>query len=216
MKPGLRYFTPKEIAPHNFPDDLWVSYMGKVYDFTELCVKEKGNPLLKPIIDVGGTDISHWFDEITCDIRKYVDPETHCLIPYCPNGRFLHIPPPYPDSSWANDFGCPWWSDAQYMVGFLTKKTRLINIVNVLTSQEQIIEVCSEESIQDILERYLPFNAHAASYTWKYNGSTLNMSATLEQNGIVDFDEDFYQLRMNETEYLQTIHLYFNDDLTVA
>eukprot|EP00106_Octopus_bimaculoides_P010780 XP_014778222.1 PREDICTED: cytochrome b5 domain-containing protein 1-like [Octopus bimaculoides] len=174
------------------------------------------NVLLKPILDVGGTDISHWFDKITHDVRRYVDPETHCLIPYCPNGRFLHIPPPYPESSWANDFGCPWWKNENFLVGFLSQKTCRIKIVNSLTSQEQIIEVCSEEQIQDILERYLPYNAHAASYTWKYQGKNLNMMKTLEENGIKDFDEEFYQLRMDENAYLQTIHLYFNDDLTVA
>ncbi|CAI9741564.1 Hypothetical predicted protein [Octopus vulgaris] len=214
--PKIRYFTRKEISHHNMPDDLWVSFMGRVYDLTDLCNREKGNVLLKPILDVGGTDISHWFDKVNRDVRRYVDPETHCLIPYCPNGRFLHIPPPYPDSSWANDFGCPWWKNENFQVGFLSQKTCRINIVNSLTSQEQIIEVCSEEQIQDILERYLPYNAHAASYTWKYQGKNLDMVKTLEENGIKDFDEEFYQLRMDDNTYLQTIHLYFNDDLTVA
>ena len=68
----------------------------------------------------------------------------------------------------------------------------------------------------EILERYLKFNAHAASYTWKYNGNNLDMYKTLEQNEIQDDDEDFYQLSMNDDSYLQAIHLYFNDDLTEA
>lgn len=74
-------------------------------------------------------------------IRTHVDPQTGCVIPYCPNGRFIHIPPPYPDADWANDFGRPWWRDEGYLVGILSKKTRHIKIINTLTSQDQVIEV---------------------------------------------------------------------------
>jgi len=31
-------------------------------------------------------------------------------------------------------------------------------------------QVCSEETMIEILNRYLLYNTHAASYTWKYNG----------------------------------------------
>lgn len=37
-----RYFTPAEVAQHNVPEDLWVSYLGFVYDLTPLAVKYKG------------------------------------------------------------------------------------------------------------------------------------------------------------------------------
>jgi len=74
-------------------------------------------------------------------IRTHVDPLTGCMIPYCPTGRFVHIPPPFPNSDWANDFGRPWWKDDSYMVGILSKKTRYVKIINTLTSQEQVIEV---------------------------------------------------------------------------
>ena len=70
--------------------------------------------------------------------------------------------------------------------------------------------------MSEILERYLKFNAHAASYTWKYDGRNLDMNRTLEQNEIKDDDEDFYQLSMNDDSFLQAVHLYFNDDLTEA
>ena len=80
---------------------------------------------------------------LTClsQIRTHIDPQTGCVIPYCPNGRFVHIPPPYPDTNWANDFGRPWWKDDGYLVGILSAKTRFIKIINTLTSQEQVIEV---------------------------------------------------------------------------
>ena len=77
-------------------------------------------------------------------------------------------------------------------------------------------KVCSEESISDILQRYLPYNAHAASYTWKYDGQNLDMDGTLTENGIKDDDEQFYDLRIDDREFLCALHVYFNDDLTEA
>ncbi len=70
-----------------------------------------------------------------------MDPLTGCRIPYTPHGRFIHIPPPYPSSDWANDFGRPWWKDPTHQVGILSAKTRKIKIINTLTSQEQELEV---------------------------------------------------------------------------
>eukprot|EP00058_Branchiostoma_floridae_P014142 XP_002599630.1 hypothetical protein BRAFLDRAFT_102572 [Branchiostoma floridae] len=46
--------------------------------------------------------------------------------------------------------------------------------------------VCSEEYLSEILERYLKYNAHAGSYTWKYDGKNLDMGMTLEENEIFD------------------------------
>jgi len=77
-------------------------------------------------------------------------------------------------------------------------------------------KVCSEETINEILQRYLMYNQHAASYTWKYDGVELDMDKTLDGNGITDEDEQFYELRMNDNEYLQAVHIYYNDDLTEA
>jgi len=78
------------------------------------------------------------------------------------------------------------------------------------------VKVCSEETIGDILYRYLPYNAHAGSYTWKYDGQNLDMDKTLADNGITDEDEQFYKLRIDDREFLCTLHVYFNDDLTEA
>lgn len=75
-------------------------------------------------------------------------------------------------------------------------------------------QVCSEETLNEILQRYLRYNSHAASYTWKHNCVNLDMSRTLEANGIPDEDEDFYNTRMDRDLFSQSICLYFNDDLT--
>lgn len=37
-----RYFTPAEVAQHNQLEDLWVSYLGNVYDLTPLAQEYKG------------------------------------------------------------------------------------------------------------------------------------------------------------------------------
>ncbi|KAM5215247.1 cytochrome b5 domain-containing protein 1 isoform 1-T1 [Hipposideros larvatus] len=240
-----RYFTPAEVAQHNQPEDLWVSYLGYVYDLTPLAQKYKGKShtlgqrlggclgmpgswvasvdrgcsfpgdlLLKPIVEVAGQDISHWFDPKTRDIRKHIDPLTGSLRYRTPRGRFLHVPPQLPRSDWANDFGKPWWQGSHYEVGRLSAKTRNIRIINTLTSQEHTLEVGALESMWEILHRYLPYNAHAASYTWKYEGRNLNMDYTLEENGIQDEEEEFDYLNMDGTLHIPAVLLYFNDDLT--
>jgi len=211
-----KYFTPTEVSLHNTLKDMWVSYLGKVYNLTPLCEEYSGDLLMKPITASAGKDISHWFDKKTGDIRTHIDPSTGIRKYYAPHGRFVHIPPPCPSSDWANDFGRPWWRDNRYEVGILSEKTRFVRIINTLTSQEQTIEVCSEENMEEILQRYLKYNAHAASYTWKHDGVGLKMTSTLKDNGIEDEDEDFYELGMDSDMWTPAIHLYFNDDLTEA
>jgi len=211
-----KFFTPNEVSLHSTLKDIWVSYLGKVYNLTPLCEEYSGDLLMKPITASAGKDISHWFDKKTGDIRTHIDPSTGIRKYYAPHGRFVHIPPPCPSSDWANDFGRPWWRDTKYEVGVLSEKTRFVRIINTLTSQEQTIEVCSEENMEEILERYLKYNAHAASYTWKHDGVGLAMKKTLKENGIEDEDEDFYELGMDSDMWTPAIHLYFNDDLTEA
>ncbi|KAG7496849.1 hypothetical protein JOB18_026303 [Solea senegalensis] len=209
-----RYFTPAEVAAHNTADDLWVSFLGKVCDLTPLMTQFKGDVLLLPIMECAGKDISHWFDPKTKDVLKHVDPLTNCVRYFTPRGRFLHVPPAGPRSDWANNIGQPWWTDRQYEVGRLTAKARWIRVVNTLTSQEQRLQVCSEETLAEILQRYLRYNSHARSYTWKYNGSSLSMSRTLDENDVPDDDQRLEQLRLDRDLFIPALLLHFNDDLT--
>ncbi|KAG8431012.1 hypothetical protein GDO86_019557 [Hymenochirus boettgeri] len=209
-----RYFTPREVSRHCLPSDLWVSYLGLVYNLTPLADRHRGDILLKPIIDAAGKDISHWFNPKTREIKTHIDPQTGCVKYYTPQGRFLHISPCFPCSDWDTDFGRPWWKDNTYQIGILSSKTRFISIINTLTSQEQTLEVCGEETIWEILQRYLPYNAHAASYTWKFCGFPLDMDKTLKENGVQDEDWELEELRMDCDVHTPSLHLYFNDDLT--
>ncbi|EGD76240.1 cytochrome b5 domain-containing protein 1 [Salpingoeca rosetta] len=213
-KGGTRYFTPSEVAAHNCAEDLWVSFLGYVYDLTPLAKEHVGSPLLQPIVAVAGTDISHWFDETTQDLRKFVDPVTGLELPYTPHGRFVHVPPPCPTTSWATDFGIPWWKDTSRRIGRLSKRTRLIKVTNMLSSQSQTIEVCNEETLQQIESRYLEYNSHSQSYTWKHLGNVLDMGKTLGENGIEELSEEFYKLSIDQYEFVPEIQVYFNDDLT--
>ena len=65
------------------------------------------------------------------------------------------------------------------MIGSLTTKTRKIKLINMLTKHEDNLEVAQEETINEILDRYLEINTHAASYTWKRLGKELNMDRNL-------------------------------------
>jgi len=85
----------------------------------------------------------------------------------------------------------------------------------MLTAQDDLLEVCSEETLNEIRSRYLQYNAHASSYTWKRLGRTLNMNATLDDNDIPDETDDFSQLGIDPDQYIPVIHVHFNDDLTV-
>jgi hypothetical protein len=82
---------------------------------------------------------------------------------------------------------------------------------------DDITQVCNEETLGQIQERYSKqFNAHAKGYTWKRIGNILDMSATLESNGIPDEEELMNHVGMNDDDWIPIVHLFFSDDLTVA
>ena len=211
-----RYYIPDDVQKHNTAVDCWVSYFHKVYDLSSLLLQHRADPLCNPIIQAAGTDISHWFDPVTKDPKTYLDPRSNLKVVSCPQGRFLHVPPVEPDAAFDNSFDIQWWRDeSRYCIGFLTTKVRKIRLINMLSKQEDIICVASEETLNEILDRYLPLNDHAASYTWKRLGRPLDMEMTLEENEIKDETEEFIKLDLDPESYIPAIHLYYNDDLTV-
>ncbi|EKX41785.1 hypothetical protein GUITHDRAFT_88327 [Guillardia theta CCMP2712] len=239
------YFTPNEVASHNSSqNDCWVSFLGRVYNLTDLILENKGwyedaekrrrmtvklaGALIQPIADAAGKDISHWFDP-KGDVKRHINMETGIEEYYTPMGRFLHIPPSDPSMDFNTDFDLPWWKDHEsaepkYWVGMLSKKTRMIRIVNMLTKDEHTVEVCSEDILEQIQSKYLMHNKHAASYTWKRlprpgvekEMVVLDMKKTLEQNGVVDESEEFEELGLDDDYFIPSLHLYYKDDLTVA
>lgn len=75
--------------------------------------------------------------------------------------------------------------------------------------------MCYEDTLERILERYLHYNCHAASYTWKFEGRVLEMEKTLSENGIPDERDDFIKIGIPDSHYVPSILIYYNDDLTI-
>jgi hypothetical protein len=201
--------------------------------------------LVQPIIKFAGQDISHWFDPKTKEVSRstavfivvalpwsilttlhrdclftlqpktHISPLTGLRLPYTPYGRYLHIPPADPTANFDNSFDKSWWSDEQYQVGYLSRQKRKIRIINMLSHQSDLLEVCAEERLRDIRDRYLVYNRHALSYTWKRLGRVLNMELNLEENNIPDETEEFANLNIDEDQYIPALHVHFNDDLTI-
>ncbi|KAL7749626.1 hypothetical protein RI367_004852 [Sorochytrium milnesiophthora] len=218
-----RYYTPNEVAQHCESSDLWVSWLGNVYNLTPLAEENDGNPKLYPILLNAGKDISHWFDRDTGTLKTFRDPRTNLTMPVCPDGEPLHVPPvTEPVAHWTWEVAVPWWIDCQrYWIGKLSAKTRMIRIVNTLTKEEITLEVCSEEPVSAIVERYLAaHNSHAKGYSWKRLGTRgfelLDMTLTLQDNGVEDESDTMGELGMVNDDWLPALYLYFMDDLTVA
>jgi hypothetical protein len=209
------YYSAAEVAEHNVMADCWVSFFGKVYDLTSLVEEHKG-VLAQPILKHAGQDISNWFDPRSKEPKTYMHPELGIEVPFCPHGRYVHIPPDEPTADLETSTDLPWWRDLKYLVGKLSAKSRKIKIVNVLTKQEDLVNVCAEETCAEIRNRYLKYNSHALSYTWKRLGRCLDMNKTLEENGVKDESEEFAKLGMDPEEHIPALHIYFNDDLTVC
>lgn len=86
-----------------------------------------------------------------------------------------------------------------------------------------LLQIPSEETINEILYRYTEHNKHAASYEWKaileYDTKkfiTLDMNKTLTENGVKDESDDFGCAGMELDFLLPVLHLHYTDDLTVA
>ncbi|KAJ3394878.1 Cytochrome b5 domain-containing protein 1 [Entophlyctis sp. JEL0112] len=214
-----RYYTPAEVEQHNAAYDLWLSWHGHVYDLSVLADEHKGDPLLTPILKNAGRDISHWFNK-NGDVRnwEFFPPTKFCVLikgnRQLVKKQLKTCVNPLTGVSCAytpeENVRTPWWLDKeQYCIGKLGSRTRKLLIKNTLTQDEHVLEVCVEETVAAIQDRYLAQNAHAKGYMWKRLGTLLDMGSTLEENGVKDESALMQRLGMDEEQYLPTIHLYF-------
>jgi len=76
--------------------------------------------------------------------------------------------------------------------------------------------VCCEETLSEIQTRYSKHNSHTGSYTWKYHGKRLDMSKSLEDNGVANEIALFQALSIDPTSEasITEVQVYYNDDLT--
>lgn len=222
-----RVFVPEELAVHNSRDNCWVAVNSKVIDVTPVIASLPAEhaALADPLLDNAGTDISHWFDEETGEVRTRIDPATLQRVPYLPMGRFPHLSiDGKPLSNGPEPPEVPWWRDDSLVRGVMTRKMMRAWIVNVLTEQRHRLVFGAEETLEQVRDRFLEYNSHAKSYTWKVlvpnedgSGSSfkpLDMAKTLEDNGVEDNQDEAWELGLDADDYLPVIHLSFNDDLT--
>ncbi|KAL0842471.1 hypothetical protein ABMA28_014566 [Loxostege sticticalis] len=166
--------------------------------------------LAMTILAYAGKDISHWFkgDEWV----RYLHPVTGLSTPYQIHG---HGPrqPVVPSTKW-RPLQKPWWLDEGLVVGKATAKTRPIRIINTLTGATVTLEVCSEETIFQIMMRYLPHNSHMLSYSWRYLGRGLCLTKSLADNGVPDERDRLSAVALPENMHIPALLIYYNDDLT--
>ena len=210
------YYNKEDLHTHTTLENCWVSIFGKVLDLSPLLITNSHSLLIKPILLNAGKDISHWFDPKTKNPKTRIDINSGKRVFFTPEGRFLHVPSQEPSSEPVVEL--PWWKDPQYVIGALATKSRLIRIINMLTHDEEKLEVPEQETLNEILDRYMAINKHAKSYTWKnIHGKVLDMNQTLSQNGIVDEDPEYDYLDVADADrHIPALLLYFNDDLTTA
>jgi hypothetical protein len=165
---------------------------------------------VQPILKHAGQDITHFFDETTKEPKTWIHPELNIRVPYTPHGRYVHIPPPFPVSTWSTAIETPWWKDLKYRVGQLSSKRRLVRVVNLLTAQDDVLQVCAEETLNEIRQRYLRYNSNIMGYTWKRLGRPVNMDKTLDENGIHD---SMVPPDMSPEDMIPALHLHYNDEL---
>ncbi|XP_022206273.2 cytochrome b5 domain-containing protein 1 isoform X1 [Nilaparvata lugens] len=214
----LPFVMVRDVVLHNKPDDCWVIIFGLVRDLTPLIEEYQNSPegkdMVKPILAFAGKDISHWFDARTGDMKRHVHPITGALVQWTPHGRIPHVGIETAGTDWTPPPRLPWWMDSRYVVARLTAQERQIRILNMLTGLEAQLCVCAEDTINQIQERYLQFNAHAHSYLWTYDRRPLQMDKTLQGNRIYDERQTFEDLEMPATFYVPCLMLYFKDDLS--
>ncbi|CAH0406263.1 unnamed protein product [Chilo suppressalis] len=166
--------------------------------------------LAMTIVAYAGKDVSHWFKGE--EWATYTHPVTMLETTYQLHGHGARQPV-VPSTRW-RPLKKPWWLNEDYVMGKATAKTRPLRIINTLTGSTVTLEVCSEETIYQIMMRYLPHNGHMQSYTWRYLGRALCLDKTLAQNGIPDERDRFSDVALPENLHIPAILIYFNDDLT--
>ncbi|XP_026747766.1 cytochrome b5 domain-containing protein 1 [Trichoplusia ni] len=169
-----------------------------------------GKRLAMSIVAYAGKDVSHWFRN--GEWRYYIHPIIGSRTTLRVHGHGFSRPV-VPSTRW-RPMETAWWNTETYVVGKATEKTRPIRITNTLTGNTVTLEVCSEETIYEIMMRYYPHNNHLWSYSWRYLGKPLNLSKNLDDNGIPDERDRFSDVALPDNIHIPAILLYYNDDLT--
>ncbi len=89
-----------------------------------------------------------------------------------------------------------------------------------------LMQVPMEETINQIMERYVRLNAHALSYEAlklctcdTHEGKVfvaLDMNKSLEENGVFDESLEYGEMGMEINHLIPVMDVHYTDDLTVA
>ncbi|KAH8352055.1 hypothetical protein KR084_001506 [Drosophila pseudotakahashii] len=208
----MRYYLKDEVVSHNQKDDCWVIIHTNIFDLTPM-LKDRldhWNRTLDYLVAHAGKDLTHFFHQ-NGEPRTEISPST---------GRPRVLFPPILEvaiSEFSKTPGVMWSQDPFYHIGRVTKRARVIRIVNTLTAQTQFMTVCDEDSIYDIQQKYKQrYNHHAGSYEWRKFSkggkgcSILDLNGTLDENGLMDEEDSTVELPP------PSIWLYYTDDITIA
>ena len=209
-----RYFTRFDLQQHHSVDSAWVSIYRDVYDITDVIRENRTEPGIDNLLKFMGKDMSHLFNPKT----KRPITRNSVLVEEIgskdPN-YVLHFPKQYMHSE-RESTTQPWYTNSKLIVGRMAQKEVPVRLINTLTYEADTLQVPIEETLNEICERYLKFNVHARSYTWKdIEERVLNMSLNLVNNKISeDYDVLDYLEVPDGQRPISTIFLHFNDDLT--
>lgn len=130
------------------------------------------------LISFAGKDLSRYFNELGEPLERV-------------NQHIKNVPvfpPAFEKESDDHDF---WWCGDGYVVGKITRVERRVRIINTLTRKTISMNVCEEDSIEKIKQKYAKrFNRNADNYIWRKTSSSdpkpgqLFMDKTLTQNDI--------------------------------
>lgn len=213
QKPS-RYFTRADLQQHHTVDSAWVSIYRDVYDITAVIRENRTEPGIDNLLRFIGKDMSHLFNIKTKRPITKNSVLVEELGPKDPN-YVLHFPKNYMHSE-KESTTQPWYTNSKLIVGRMSEKEVSVRLINTLTYEEDILVVPIEETLNEICERYLKYNLHARSYTWKdIEERVLNMSFNLIKNKIAEDYELLDYLDITADNWpIPTIFLHFNDDLT--
>ena len=209
-----RYYTRADVASHCTAGNCWLIIYNYVLDVSSI-IASCSTHFASPMIQAAGTDISHWFvlDKKSGSFRPKTVmnlPDSVSSRPFAPLGLFMHLDEDLDTPA------IPWWNDQSLIIGHLAASTRLLRVVNMLSKQEALLEVPVEETLLEIQERYMVYNRHACSYTWKRLGRPLRLDKTLDENSVPDETQVMHAIGLDPEAHIPILHLYFNDDLTEA
>lgn len=153
---------------------MWVIFVMRFSEIYELQILQN----LCLLIKFAGKDLSSFFNhhgEPLERVNQYMN-----NVPV--------FPPAFEKESDDNDF---WWCEENYVIGKITCTERRVRIINSLTQKTVSMNVCEEDSIDKIKQKYAKlFNRNADNYVWRKISSSdpkpghLFMDKTLTQNDI--------------------------------